>query len=90
MENRHWEIVRSILTKHPYHFYAYGSRVKGQAKKYSDLDICWQEEIPWGVLSHIWGDLEESDLPFKVDLVSWNWMDKSFQELIKPDLTLIS
>ena len=46
IENRHLEILRSILSKYPYKFYAYGSRVKGTAKKYSDLDLCYQEEIP--------------------------------------------
>jgi hypothetical protein len=26
-------------------------------------------------------------LPFKVDLVAWEWMDPQFQKLIKGDLT---
>lgn len=89
METRHWEIIHSILSKYPYRFYAYGSRVKGQAKEYSDLDLCYYEEIPWNVLSNICGDLEESDLPFKVDLVAWKWMSPEFQQLIKSDLTLV-
>jgi uncharacterized protein len=46
MEIRHQEILRSILAKYPYKFYAYGSRVKNQAKEYSDLDLCYKEEIP--------------------------------------------
>ena len=70
MENRHQQMVKEILSKYPYQFYAYGSRVKGTAKKYSDLDLCFQEKIPWNILSHIEEELEESNLPFKVDLVS--------------------
>jgi uncharacterized protein len=70
LENKHQKIIITILTKYPYKFYAYGSRVKKQAKQYSDLDLCFYEEIPWNVLSHIQEDLEESDLPFKVDLVA--------------------
>lgn len=46
-----------------------GSRAKGTAGKLSDLDLCYQEEIPWNVLSHIREDFENSNLPFKVDLV---------------------
>lgn len=69
IKSKHYEIVRLILFKYPYKFYAYGSRVKNQAKDYSDLDLCYQEEIPWNVLSHIDEDFEQSDLPFKVDLV---------------------
>jgi predicted nucleotidyltransferase len=69
IKSRHYEIIRSILSKYPYQFYAYGSRAKGQAKEYSDLDLCYYEEIPWNVLSHLSEDFEQSDLPFKVDLV---------------------
>ena len=86
IETRHQKIVNSILSKYPYQFYAYGSRVKNRAKKYSDLDICFYGEIPWNVLSHIQEDLEESDLPFKVDLIGWEWMSPEFQKLIKSDL----
>jgi predicted nucleotidyltransferase len=89
MENRHWTIVQQILSKYPYQFYAYGSRVKGQARKYSDLDLCFYKEIPWNVLSHIQEDLENSNLPFKVDLVFWGWMSAEFQGLIKFDLVLV-
>ena len=69
MENRHQAIVQQILNKCPYQFYAYGSRVKGEAKKYSDLDLCYQKEIPLNILSHIREEFENSDLPFKVDLI---------------------
>jgi uncharacterized protein len=46
IENKHREIIHNILKKYPYKFYAYGSRVKGTARKYSDLDLCFQEDIP--------------------------------------------
>ena len=90
LENKHQAIISSILSKYPYQFYAYGSRAKNQAKKYSDLDLCYREKIPWNVLSHIQEDFEESDLPFKVDLVYWEWMNSEFQELIKKDLVLVT
>ena len=89
IENKHWKIIHNILEKYPYKFYAYGSRVKGIAKEYSDLDLCFREDIPWNILSHIEEDLEESDLPFKVELVAWKWMSSEFQELIKQDLISI-
>jgi len=89
METRHWEILCSILTKYPYKFYAYGSRVKGQAKEYSDLDLCYYEEIPWSNFSSLKEDLEKSYLPFKVDLVYWEWMSSEFKEMIRGDLVLV-
>ncbi|CAG8478889.1 5436_t:CDS:10 [Cetraspora pellucida] len=64
------DVFRKQL-RYPYRFYAYGSRVKGTARKFSDLDLCYQEEMPWNVYGRVKEDLEESNLPFKVDLVFW-------------------
>jgi predicted nucleotidyltransferase len=89
LENKHWKIIQTILAKHPYRFYAYGSRVKGTARKYSDLDLCYQEEIPLSILSQIREEFEESNLPFEVELVNWKHMRPQFREAIKGDLTLL-
>lgn len=89
LENRHLEIIQDILKKYPYTFYAFGSRAKDNAKRFSDLDICFKDPIPLNVQSHIEEDFEESNLPFKVDLVDWHQMTKEFQVLIEKDLRLI-
>jgi uncharacterized protein len=65
-----YQILRQILNKYPYQFYAYGSRAKGTARQFSDLDLCYQENIPSEVIYQIKEELEESDLPFFVELVS--------------------
>ena len=65
-----YSILQSILRKYPCHFYAYGSRVKGTARKYSDLDLCYQENIPSYKVVELEEELEKSDLPFMVELVS--------------------
>ena len=70
IETRHLNVLKQILSKHPYRFYAYGSRVKGTARKFSDLDLCFQEEIPREIIYQIKDELEESDLPFLVELVN--------------------
>jgi uncharacterized protein len=70
LEERHQKIVKEILNKYPYQFYAYGSRVKGIARKLSDLDLCYQETIPDYLVYQIEEELKESDLPFMVELVS--------------------
>ena len=89
MDSRHLLIVETILKKYPYTFYAFGSRVKGTQRPLSDLDICFMEDIPWNIRAHIDEDFEESDLPFKVDVVDWNMCDEKFRAQIAPDLTLI-
>ena len=90
LEERHHKIIQQILIKYPYHFYAYGSRVKGTAWKYSDLDVCYQEEVPLSIISQIREQFAESNLPFEVELVNWEHMRPKFQELIKKDLTLLA
>ena len=65
-----YRILNKILKEYPYHFYAYGSRVKGVARRFSDLDLCYQENIPSYKVVEIEGKLEESDLPFRVELVN--------------------
>jgi len=89
MEKKHWKIVQSILSQYPYTFYAFGSRVKGTEKRFSELDLCFMEPIPGNVQAHIDEDFEESDLPFKVDIMNWNLIAPDFKKLIKKDLILI-
>lgn len=85
LESRHRKIVEAILKKYPYTFYVFGSRAKGTQKRLSDLDLCFFEPIPINIQSHIDGDFEESDLPFKVDVVDWQDCSDSFRQLIAKD-----
>jgi predicted nucleotidyltransferase len=89
IEERHWKIVKDILNKYPYTFYAFGSRVKGKQRRFSDLDIYSPDSIPLNIQGQIEEDFEMSDLPFTVDVVSRYRMTPEFQEIIKKDLTLI-
>jgi len=88
LESRHLKILKDILVKHPYQFYAYGSRVKGTAKKYSDLDLCYYD-VPRQEISKLREELTKSNLPFFVELVAWKRMRPTFRESISKDLTLI-
>jgi len=89
MKPAHLTIVKNILSKYPYTFYAFGSRARGNPKPLSDLDLCFFDTIPINVLAHIDEDFEESDLPFKVDIVDWNKCSETFRTMIKPDLVRI-
>ena len=90
LEEKHYQIIHQILAKYPYQFFAYGSRVKGQARKLSDLDLCYQEEIPDALSWQIEEEFKESDLPFEVELVAWKSMKPWFQESIAKDLVKIN
>lgn len=90
IEKKHLEILKNVLKKYSYTFYAYGSRVTGNNRKYSDLDLCYRETIPSKIILDITEELEESDIPFRVDLVYWNNMPEGFRKLIEKDLIVIS
>ena len=89
-KEHHLQIIRDILKKYPYTFYAYGSRVKGTHRILSDLDICFMEAIPFNVQAHLDEEFEESDVPFIVQVVDFHLMSPEFQQLIQNDLVLIS
>lgn len=86
MEKRHWLIVDSILKKYDYKFYVFGSRAKKQARSLSDLDLCIKEPISKSDLREIKSMLEDSDLPYKVDLVLWDEISPEFRQKIEKDL----
>lgn len=86
MEPRHLNIVMNILSKYPYQFYAFGSRVTGNPRRFSDLDLCYKEPIPGNIIVHIEEDFENSNLPFTVDLVSWDRCSDDFKKRIENQL----
>ena len=86
IKENHLKMIKEILNKYSYTFYVYGSRAKKKARKNSDLDLCYKETISQKVISDLKEQFEESDLPFKVDIVSWENMNPTFQKLIEKDL----
>jgi predicted nucleotidyltransferase len=83
---KHAKIIQDILSRHPYAFFAFGSRVKGTHKEFSDLDLCYKENISDSVIATLQHEFEQSDLPFKVDIVAWNRCAPEFQQHIADDL----
>ena len=83
------DIIAKILHLYPYTFYAFGSRVKQTAKPYSDLDLCYKDAIPDYIVSEIEEAFENSDLPFKVDIVNWQQCSEEFQSFVAKDLVKV-
>ncbi|MFV9856678.1 MAG: nucleotidyltransferase domain-containing protein, partial [Rickettsia aeschlimannii] len=82
---------RSILGKYTYKFYAYDSRIKGNAKKFSDLDLCIMDDINYEVLLEIREALDESNISIHIDIKRWNIdMNEDFRSLIKNYLMLFN
>ena len=87
LQPEQWQIVQHILQKHvPGHaVWAFGSRVKGTAKPYSDLDlaIITDQPLPLAVGAALAEAFSESDLPYKVDIVDWAALSEPFRRIIE-------
>ncbi len=83
------QLVREILRKHvpKRRVVAFGSRVTGRAKPFSDLDLAILGDSPIvaRVLAALAEDFDESSLPFRVDVVDWATTAPSFREIISRD-----
>jgi type I restriction enzyme S subunit len=87
IEPRHYKIVADILAGYAqYEFFVFGSRARGDAHQYSDLDLCCMQSIPRSVISDIKEQFDNSRLPYKVDIVDFTKASDEFRELIKDDL----
>jgi predicted nucleotidyltransferase len=67
--------------------FIFGSRACGKVKEHSDLDIaikgdtCLEKEV----LRTLKTTFEESELPFKVDIVDMNALSDSFKKIVEKD-----
>ena len=64
---------------------AFGSRVTGAARKFSDLDpaIVSSTPLDWRLLGKVRDAFEDSDLPMCVDLVDWSQADAGFKAMVE-------
>ena len=86
LETRHLECVRRILRDHvpECEVWAYGSRVRGTSKPFSDLDLAVvsPHPLPPRRLALLLDAFVESDLPIKVDVVDWATAGTDFRRRI--------
>jgi predicted nucleotidyltransferase len=64
---------------------AFGSRVLGTAKQFSDLDLIVLDDEPVepNILSELRHALAESDLTIQVDVLEWYMLSPSFRRIIE-------
>jgi predicted nucleotidyltransferase len=60
--------------------FAFSSRARGDYHQFSDLDVLVEGSIEQSVLSQIMEALEESSIPFRVDIVRLGDLTESYQE----------
>ncbi len=75
------DIIFKYLPADKYNVFLFGSRASESHRKWSDFDIGVKgdSKIPQITLSKIEGELEESDIPYKVDVVDFSRVSGKFR-----------
>ena len=89
----HLETIKRILAGHApeCEVRAFGSRVTWTAKDYSDLDLAVvaPRQLEPDVRRRLKEAFEESDLPFRVDVIDWHAISKSFRKVIEKQYDVV-
>lgn len=86
--------ILKILARHlsleAHRVFLFGSRASGRAKKWSDFDIGIEgkSSIPLKTLTQIEVDLEESDIPYIVQVVDFNRVSDKFKNFALNNIQL--
>lgn len=87
-------LIREILRRHVPNrtVWAFGSRVRGRVKPFSDLDlaILGDTPLPDCVLAALQDDFADSDLPIRIDIVDWARTSPEFRDIIVASQDLFS
>jgi uncharacterized protein len=69
------------------HVWIFGSRVRGDHKEFSDVDILFEKtkDFPPGFLFELKDAIENSNFPFKLDLVDRSELASSYTESVERD-----
>ena len=93
LKSAHLKIVQAILRKHlpGVEVRVFGSRVRGTAKAWSDLDLALVSEnkLALTTLEELREDFAESDLPFRIDILDWHDISPEFKALIEAKYEVI-
>jgi predicted nucleotidyltransferase len=86
IEQRHRELLSKLLVapikEAGGQLWVFGSRARGDHRKFSDLDILVAGPVPLGLISSVGEKLEESSLPFRVDLVFEPNLAESYRDRV--------
>ena len=95
LPDRYRRQIETLLAEHlpEAEVWAYGSRVKGNSRPASDLDLVVRsptlEPIPTGRLSDLEEAFEESNIPILIQLYDWASLPTNFHEEIKKQYVIL-
>ncbi|MBI2605124.1 MAG: nucleotidyltransferase domain-containing protein [Deltaproteobacteria bacterium] len=78
-------ILRKILEKYNVRVFAFGSRTTERFRENSDLDLLLvsDSKLPLSVFGELRSELEESTLPFRVDLLEEARLPESIRKSVR-------
>ena len=86
VSSEEFEIIIKILNAHikKGKVYAFGSRYKNNNRKFSDFDIAIYtgEKLSFEFLNILKDAFEESDLPYRVDIIDYNNISDKFKKIV--------
>jgi len=82
-----FEIVAAHMKAHPARIYLFGSRASGTARIFSDCDIGIEpvRNLPAGHLSRLREKLEESHVPYVVEVIDLSQASEEFARKIRDE-----
>lgn len=94
LEPKHEEMIRTVLAARvpDNEVWMFGSRAGGAPKPHSDVDLVVIDDpaVPENLLAALKLDFEESNLPFRVDVVLWSGLAPAFRQLVDSDHIVFS
>jgi predicted nucleotidyltransferase len=76
-------IVARMLASYGGEVYLFGSRAYGRVAPHSDIDIAIDSDAPLDVIPEIGEAMEESAIPYYVDVVDMRRTDTAFRAIIR-------
>ncbi len=82
-------ILKEIIPE--YEVWAFGSRINGNPKPYSDLDlaIITSNGLDFGLKAKLKEQFEISNISFRIDIIDWASISENFRKIIKGNYQII-
>lgn len=87
LTNEELDCIKKIFIQHGFNgeVYLFGSRAKGNYKKYSDIDLYLKSRVKMkmGQIFLLKDELMESNLPYRVDIILDDEISTEFRDIIQ-------
>ncbi len=81
------DVVLDAVGGYPVTVYLFGSRARGDIRRTSDVDVAVEPHgpLPASLLANLRDALDESTIPYRVDIVDLSAADRAFRERVRKE-----